>query len=198
MSALPDNAQLTPPTSRARWFTWVAAIVLPCAIVGFELVGLHLDGKSLLAADDGVLKAQLTALATGLAICCAVAFVIDRLMARHRLELGDTGLKIATTFYGPLFALDELKLQEARVVNLDERPEYRSIFKTNGVSMPGFHSGWFRLRSKRKAFVARTGGKRVLVVPTTRDLDLVLEPRNPQALLDALRGRAPQGGRRRR
>ena len=62
--------------------------------------------------------------------------------------------------------------------------------------MPGLKSGWFRLRNRNKALVAIAGGKRVLWIPTRAGYDLLLQPRNPQALLDELRKMADRTPRR--
>ena len=94
---------------------------------------------------------------------------------------------IASAFYKRSLALTELKLDEARVVDLDERTELKPARKANAVDIPGFKGGWFRLRNRRKAFVAMLGGPRVLWLPTRNDYDLLLQPRHPQALLEHLR-----------
>ena len=42
------------------------------------------------------------------------------------------------------------------------------LLKSNGYALPGFRSGWFRLRNWQKAFVATSDGERVLWLPTSR------------------------------
>lgn len=78
------------------------------------------------------------------------------------------------------------------MVDLGEHTQLKPLLNSNGVKLPGFQSGWFRLRNRSKALVARADGNRVLWVPTTRGFDLLLQPRQPQALLDALKGMAPR------
>ena len=73
------------------------------------------------------------------------------------------------------------------MVDLDEHTELKPSWKTNGTALPGFKSGWFRMRNRHKAFVAMTTGPRVLWLPTSKGHDLLLQPRQPQALLDRLR-----------
>ena len=82
--------------------------------------------------------------------------------------------------------LSELRLEQARVVDLDEHHEYRSGFKTNGFDMPGFKSGHFRMRGGGKAFCLLTDRNRVLVLPL-RDGLLLLSPEQPRVLLDDLK-----------
>ena len=117
----------------------------------------------------------------------AIGWFIDRMLRRHRIALGAQGIEITTTFYRQSLALAELQLAQARVVDLDEHTELKPSWKTNGTALPGFKSGWFRMRNRHKAFVAMTTGPRVLWLPTSKGHDLLLQPRQPQALLDRLR-----------
>ena len=78
------------------------------------------------------------------------------------------------------------------MVNLDEHTDLKPAMKTNGTAFPGFKSGWFRLRNRGKALVAMTRGARVTWIPTTAGYGLLLQPRQPQALLDHLRATAPR------
>ena len=84
---------------------------------------------------------------------------------------------------------------QARVVDLDEQVELRPTLKTNGFSIPGFHSGWFLLRNRRRTFVAIGNGRRRLWLPGSGRYDLLLEPVDPAALLARLRELAAAHGR---
>jgi len=126
-----------------------------------------------------------------LALCLAIHWFIGRVLHRHRIVLDDDGLAIATTFYSRKLGWGELQLQQARVVDLDEHTGLKPVLKTNGTALPGFRSGWFRLRNLGKALVATAGGSRVVYLPTTQGYDLLLQPRQPQALLARLRELAP-------
>ena len=68
-----------------------------------------------------------------------------------------------------------------------------SISKSHAA--PGFRSGWFRLRNWQKAFVATGDGERLLWLPTSRGFGLLLQPRDPQRLLERLRELAPSPAR---
>ena len=81
-----------------------------------------------------------------------------------------------------------------RGLDLDEHIEFKPILKTNGFSIPGFRSGWFLLRNRRRSFVATADGRRKLWLPGSGRHDLLLEPVDPAALLARLRElAAPQG-----
>lgn len=137
-----------------------------------------------------------TLLALALAVVVAAWVASLRLLRRHHMQLDAAGVEVATTFYRRRVDASELDLHAARVVDLDERPELRPGLKTNGVGFPGFASGWYRLRGGGKALVAIAGGPRVLWLPTRKGYGLLLQPPQPQALLDRLRAMAAAGDRR--
>lgn len=164
--------QLQPVAVRARVF-----MVLLCTLP--LLAGVILAGRSWLA---GVL---------GVAGAIVLAWLLDWLMRRHRVRVDATGLEVVTSLYRRRLAWPELRLDAARVIAIDEHPERKPRFKTNGMATFGFRGGWFRSRDRTKLFVAMTDGKRLLWLPTTQGFTLLLEPRKAQALLDRLRELAP-------
>ena len=188
--------QLEPASGRSRLWLWLLGAALPIAL-GAAVSLLARPGQStddLLAGDWRVrlwagftlpdyLLGPLLVAAIALIVCVA----LDRLMRRQRLRLDGTGLDIVTTLYHQRLSLSDLQLDIARVVAIDERPELKPLLKTNGVALPGFRSGWFRSRSFGKLFVATAGGERLLWLPTTRGHALLLQPRQPQRLLERLR-----------
>jgi len=188
--------QLQPASSTTRLWLFLLAVVLPVAIT---------IGALAFAANDPAPK-QLTGNSTWLTnavigigllvLCLAIHWIIGRALRRHRITLDDDDLTIATTFYTRKLGWDGLQLQQARVVDLDEHTGLKPLFKSNGTSLPGFRSGWFRLRNRNKALVATAGSPRVLYLPTTQGYDLLLQPRQPQALLQRLQELAPASARR--
>ena len=109
-------------------------------------------------------------------------------MRRRSATLQDGILEIRAALYRKRVAVAELDLARARIVDLNERTELRPWLKSNGMSMPGFHAGHFRLRGDfGKAFCLLTQRRRVLWLPL-RDgkQQLLLSLERPQALLDAL------------
>jgi hypothetical protein len=188
--------QLEPASGRSRLWLLLLTVVLP---VSLSLLLPLLAGGDHAAArfiDDSLVASRwlgrwigplLVAAITGMAWC-----VLDRLMHRHRLQLDGQGLAIVTTFYHQHFALLDLQLDTAKVIDLDEYPELKPMIKSNGMALPGFRSGWFRSRAFKKLFVATAGATRLLWLPTRKGHDLLLQPRQPQVLLDRLREMAAQ------
>lgn len=149
--------------------------ILPLAII----VGVWLSRDA--AFTTGVLPALL--------IIPLVLGLMLLAMARRSVQLRDGVLDVRAAMYRKRVAVAELDLQRARVVDLQEHTELRPVFKTNGIFLPGYHAGHWRLREKLgKAFCLLTDRRRVLWLPA-RDgsSQLLLSLERPQALLDALR-----------
>lgn len=194
MSAGDPRWQLEPAGGGTRAFAFAVSLLLP---IGITLGAVnHAFGDALPhAGGNGAMTAWLTVAGVSL-VSLAIWWVLLRALRRHRIVLADGAIDIATSFYRRRLAIPELRLDEARAIDLDERTEFKPMLKTNGVSMPGFRSGWFRLRNRDRALVATAGGKRVAWIPTRAGYGLLLQPRNPQALLDALRKMADAAPRR--
>lgn len=177
MSDADASWQLQPVGARARILLAALCVALP--VVAAAVASRSLSAPAMVLGGTAVLW-----------------FALDRLMHRHRVAVDGNGLEVVTAMYRRRLGWPELKLDEARVIEIDEHPERKPCFKTNGMSTFGFDGGWFRSRNLAKLFVATTGGKRLLWLPTTQGYTLLLQPRRPQALLDRLRELAPPPPRR--
>lgn len=186
---------LAPPSRAPRLWLFALAVALPAAIAAIALVSGSAE-EALQALDSGGGVAWSTAGAGVVVWVLVLWWFLDRMMRRHRLRLEGGRLRVQTSFYSVDLGLEELKLEQARVVDLEERTEFRPVLKTNGYALPGFKSGHFRLRSGDKAFVAIAGERRALWLPTTRREALLLQPRQPDALLSHLRELAAAPPRR--
>lgn len=103
-----------------------------------------------------------------------------------RYEVSAAGLSIRGTLYGRSLPWSSLQVEDARVVDLKEAPEFQPNLRTNGLGLPGYQAGWFRLRRAGKGLVFLTDRSRVVVVPTTLGYTLLLSAREPERLLEAL------------
>jgi hypothetical protein len=196
METSPDAPwQLDPASRRTRFWLFALTVALPVGITSVAMWhGMASDDPKRLVGGSETMT-WLVVVGGLVALTVAIWWFMDRMLRRHRIALGPDALDISTTFYRRSLALAELQLAQARVVDLGERTELRPLLKTNGTSLPGLKSGWFRLRNRHKAFVAMTTGPRVLWLPTHNGYDLLLQPRQPQALLDHLREMAARSRR---
>ena len=105
-----------------------------------------------------------------------------------RFEVSPAGLRLRGDLYGRLIPADELRAASARRVDFVSTPELTPARRTMGTGLPGYRSGWFRLRNGEKALLYVTDMNRVVYVPTTAGYGVLLSPREPDRFLSALRG----------
>lgn len=197
MPATDPRLDLEPPSASVHVWCFALGVLLPVAIGGVALLhSLTSDSPKSLIAGSEVLTVVIVLAGACLLTLAIWWFYLRRTLRPHHLILGSHSLEIHTGFQRQPLALSELDLASARVVDLGERTELKPLLRTHGTDFPGFRSGWFRLRNRRRAFVAITTGPRVLFMPTRNGYDLLLQPRQPQALLERLRTLATAAERR--
>lgn len=104
--------------------------------------------------------------------------------------VSETGLKIKGDLYGRTIPMKELRLQEAKAVDLAASEELRPKWKRAGTSFPGYQSGWFTLRSGEKALLYLTDRSRVAYLPTQKGYSVLLSVEDPHQLIASLRRNA--------
>ena len=209
--------QLAPPGARARLWLFLLAVALPLALAAACLGVTALRGRHLLLVG-GSLPLTVAATLGGIGVATALLWwVLAAQMRRQSLHLDGQALVVRAGFYRCRAPLPELDLEQARTVDLDERPDLRpGRWNGNGFTVPGFHAGWFAVRGHGRAFAAITEGRRVLWLPgrrrppvdagqagfrrllprIERHCSLLIEPRDPAALLARLRELAAAPERR--
>ena len=121
-----------------------------------------------------------------------VALAYTAYSSRHsRVEVDTRQIRIVGDFWGRTIPFKRLNSSGARVVDLDTTPEYYPKRRTFGTGLPGYASGWFRLRGGEKALVYLTNRQRVVYVPTSEGYVLLLSVEEPQRFIETLRQRVP-------
>lgn len=179
--------QLAPPGERAGLWLFLLVAVLPPAATAVAIAARAIG-------HGGIRGTEPVALAIAAPAFVALWWVLRRLMHRQCLQVSREGLDVRSSLYRCRVALPALDLERSRVLDLDGHPELKPALKTNGFSLPGYRSGWFRLRNRRRCFTATSSGTRVLWL-TSDAHDLLLEARDPAALLARLRELATPGSR---
>lgn len=108
-----------------------------------------------------------------------------------RVELTPDAVAVTGSIYGRRVALRSLKLDAARVVDLAHDAQLTPWLRTNGVGLPNYRVGWFRLRNGERALCFLTRSQRVLYLPTLDHFALLLSVSSPDALLSALHAKSP-------
>jgi hypothetical protein len=106
---------------------------------------------------------------------------------RREASFDGQRLQVKAAYYTRQSPLSAFDLDQALVVDLREHGTYGPLIKTNGVAMPGFWAGHFRLRDQRKAFCLVTDAAKVLVLPHADGTQWLLGLEHPKAVLDILR-----------
>lgn len=101
--------------------------------------------------------------------------------------VSEQDLKITYPFYGRSFRFQELKIEEARLVNISKEPEFKPVWRLNGVGLPGFGGGWFKLKNKKKALLFLSDQRHAVYLPTTRGYVLLMSPQEPRQFLTRLK-----------
>ncbi len=104
-----------------------------------------------------------------------------------RFELSDGGLRISGTLYGRFVPRANIDSAGAKIIDLRVDQEYRPGMRTNGVGMPGYSAGWFRLKNREKALLFVTRESNVVYIPTTQGYSLMLSVRDAQEFQEAIR-----------
>lgn len=139
--------------------------------------------------------------AIGSAVACAVllaalAGVVLYLvigMRRVRYTITKDTLAVRAPFWGRSIPRATLKLDEAKVMNLetDLGSPWKKMAKRSGIGLPGCRIGWFGMpASDKKGLLYLSDPTRVLWVPSADDFTLMMSTPDPAALLSALRGHA--------
>jgi len=107
--------------------------------------------------------------------------------SRHsRAQIEGDRLRLVGDLWGRSIPLASLDLQRAEVLDLRSDGARAPRGRTLGTGMPGYASGWFRLRNGEKALAYLTDTSRVAYVPTREGYALLLSVEDPAALLAAL------------
>ena len=120
-----------------------------------------------------------------------IALAFTAYSARHsRLEVGNGQLRLSGDFWARSIPFESLQLDHATILDLEKSFDYAPHRRTFGTGLPGYASGWFRLRNGEKALAYLTRRDSVVYIPTTLGYSLLLSADRPQEFLAALQSQA--------
>lgn len=154
-------------------------------IVGMVFILLILKAKPMPAA------AKYASLGMVIAILGLLSWVFYK--AHHAsVVVTPTAITLDVPLYGVTLSRDRLLLAEAKLVNWEDNTAPKLSYRTNGIGLPGYRLGWFRLTEEmtgtNKALLSVAGTKQVLVLPTKEEYVLILSVTDGESLLAALQG----------
>ncbi len=112
-----------------------------------------------------------------------------------RFVISDSALRISNTFYGRSIPLSSINTDGVAIVNMKGDRAYKPTLRTNGIGMPGYAAGWFRLREKGKALLFVTDRENVVYLPTSEGYSVLLSVDRPREFMEALRSAASRQSR---
>ena len=128
-----------------------------------------------------------------LAIICVLLAVVFMALAytayssrNSRVEIENNRIKLVGDFWGREIPINQLDVSGARILDLTRITEYSPKRRTFGTGLPGYASGWFRLRSGEKALVYLTRRRDVVYVPTSDGYSLLLSVEEPERFIATL------------
>lgn len=132
-----------------------------------------------------------------LAIICVILAIILFALAytayssrNSRVEIADDGIKLVGDFWGREIPFSQLKVSDARILDISGKTEYSPKHRTFGTGLPGYASGWFRLRNGEKALLYITKRRNVVYLPTLDGYSLLLSVEHPENFIGSLQQHA--------
>ena len=117
-------------------------------------------------------------------------FVYIGYSSRHMVfAVSDDGLRISGGLYGRSIPGEQIAGDNVKVLNLNVDTEYKPKRRTNGIGLPGYQAGWFKLKNNEKALLFVTDQSRVVYVPTTENYSVLLSVREAEEFAESLRRR---------
>lgn len=107
-------------------------------------------------------------------------------------EVRPDGIALQGDLYGRFIPKQDLKIDQARRVDLNQEPGLKPSWRRMGTGLPGYQAGWFSLHNGDKALLYLTDRTRAVYIPTHLGYSLLLSPADPDGFLQALRAGTSQ------
>lgn len=161
-------------------------LVLMCLPLVIATIGFAVAYQKLAAALAQSNLIFIIFIAPGLIVLTSI--LVIRGLKRAGVRIEDSTLVVNTGLGSKRIALSNLRARGLQLVDLSERAELKPFLRTWGTSLPGFSSGWFRLRNGEKAMCLLLDRHRVCYLRSDDDnVSLLLslaEPDKLRALLE--------------
>lgn len=117
-------------------------------------------------------------------------FVLIGYSSRHvSFTISEQGLKISPALYGRFIPHEQIRTEGVRVINLNIDTEYKPKMRTNGIGLPGYAEGWFKLNNKEKALLFVTDPSSVVYIPTAAGYSVLLSVREAEEFAGLIKQR---------
>lgn len=100
-----------------------------------------------------------------------------------KFELTDEGLQIRGGIYRRFIPKSSLFIEGAKILDLNAEGEYQPKLRTNGIGLPGYNAGWFKLKNGSKALLFVTNPSKVIYIPSKEKYSVLLSTSRPEEFL---------------
>ena len=160
----------------ARAFAWLFGLAFGPPVLTMIVLRLFNPGLST------------SVLAIVAAVVLVVGGIIGWAMGRHRMHVASGHLILqASRLYRLEKPLADVDWSKARAGDLAHMTDVRTTLRTNGIGLPGYSAGWFRLANGSKAMLMLTDASRVIVLPFADGETLIASVEDPESALEQLR-----------
>jgi hypothetical protein len=170
------------PVTSYPWRSFLSIALLtvgvPLAVVALALFFAHAIPSWLL------IFALAVALGFLLSLTVALLAVLLYVATRNEVSLREGTLHLKGGSFHQRVELPAIT--GARIVDLNTERELQPCQRENGVRLPGYRVGWFRLRDGAWTFVLLAAGRRAVYVTTTKGFSVLLGVKKPARLLNRL------------
>ena len=109
-----------------------------------------------------------------------------------RFQISSAGLRVTGDLYGRLVPAAGIQAAAIRPLDFALEPQLQPRWRINGISVPGYRSGWFKLNNGEWGLLFVTDPQRVALVPTSAGYSVLLSVADPQQFVAALRAALAQ------
>ena len=104
-----------------------------------------------------------------------------------RFEINGEGLHFKRAIYGRFIPKESIIVENSRILNLNADSELKPVRRTNGIGLPGYSEGWFKLANGERALLFVSDRVNVIYLPTTEGYSVLLSTVNFEEFLESLK-----------
>lgn len=120
-------------------------------------------------------------------ISIAVVFMFFAYSAYNsKVVLNEKGLTVKTFIYGRTLPRGSVLRSNISKLDLKTQRVFRPVIRTNGIGMPGYQAGWFRLAGREKALLVVTDRSNVVYLPAVEGYSLLLSVAEPEKFIESI------------
>ena len=103
-----------------------------------------------------------------------------------QFEITKEGINIRGGLYQRLIPADSIIIAELKQIDIGKESPYKPVRRTNGIGLPGYASGWFKLRNGDKALLFVTDPSRVVYIATREGYSVLLSVQETERFLQLI------------